>query len=138
MLWIYYQSIADSIKEEILKEYKTLKGQCHIAVQKLYKIGLEGIPLSLYIRHPVAGWTSHVVFVTPDLWVIDATGGQYGNIPLTYYLEDITKYYDIIKFDIKLKYFYAERAENERELKLREVVKKVLKAKGIKYEGESE
>jgi hypothetical protein len=99
---------------------------------------LEGIPLSLYIRHPVAGWANHVVFVTTDLWVIDATGEQYGNIPLVYYLEDITKYYDIIKFDIKLKYFYAGRAENERELKLREVVKEVLKAKGIKPESEFE
>jgi hypothetical protein len=27
MLWIYYQNIAYNIKEEILKEYKTLKGK---------------------------------------------------------------------------------------------------------------
>ena len=124
--------LAEAVKQEILRERKTLEKACHIAVVKLYKRGLEGVPLIIYFRHPRTGWSNHVVFVLPNLIVLDVTGEQYGNIPPVYALDSIKKYYDIISYDIGFVFFYAGRPATKVEADLERLVRRIMAEMTIK------
>jgi len=126
-----YLKIAQEVREELIKKYGTVRGKCQLAIQLLYKKGLRGVPLSIYFKHPSRReWSSHLVFVTVDLCVIDPTAGQYGYAPLVYPLEDIKKYYNPIAFDIPPKSFFIGKPYTIAEDRLRDYLYMKLQEMG--------
>ena len=128
-----YLETARKVRDKLLAKYGSLKGRCHDAIKLLYEEGLKGVPLAIFFKHPYSRtWSSHVVFVTLDLCVIDVTGCQYHVCDLVYPIYDIKKKYSgILCFDIIGKFFYALKEFTSEEDALRDRVTSILRDMGI-------
>ena len=128
-----YLQIVKKVKDEIIKKYGTVKGQCQEGVKFLFKKGLYGIPFGFYFRHK--DFSYHLVFITHDLCALDPTAEQYGYAPLVYKFEDLIKYYKIISYFKELNdddfRSLSDREITNMERSLREYAYKKMREFGI-------